>query len=97
MAYDKNDTVRFILRITDPTDADTPVDPSGLTFKTKNPSAATSTYTYGTDAALVKDSTGNYHIDLQLATAGTWHYRWDATGSFAGAQEGSIVVNTSQF
>tara|TARA_R110000868_G_scaffold101874_2_gene280537 strand:+ start:173 stop:466 length:294 start_codon:yes stop_codon:yes gene_type:complete len=94
--YDKNDTARFSLIVTDPFNRDAAADPSTVLFKTKQGVTST-TYTYGVSSELVRDSTGRYHIDIPLTVVGTWYWRWQTSGSFAGAQEGSVVVNSSQF
>lgn len=72
-------------------------DPSALTFAYTPPSGATVTLTYGTDAALVKDSTGNYHVDLDLDAAGKWFWRWAATGTAQGAGQGEFDAQPSGF
>lgn len=41
----------------------------------KKPAARVlTTYTYGVDIALVRDSVGTYHLDLALARVGEWRY-----------------------
>ena len=68
-------------------------DPGGLTFQLKDSSDGTvSTFTLGVDAELVKDSTGNYHIDNSITESGIHQYRWASTGTAQGAEEGSYGV-----
>jgi len=47
----------------------------------------TTTLTYGVDAALVRDSAGNYHADISATDDGDWHYRWYSTGSGQASEE----------
>lgn len=50
------------------------------------------------DAALFRDDTGRYHIDLPATVAGRWKYRWaalDAFGAARGAVEGAFRVHVS--
>lgn len=70
-------------------------DPTGVSFKYAKPSGTVTTLVYPTDAALVKDSTGNYHVDLSLTEAGEWYYRWEATGAVQAAELGQFTVEAS--
>jgi hypothetical protein len=57
------------------------VDPGTVSVIVFGPNGGRVTYVHGTDAALVKDSTGNYHLDYAPTMAGTHWYRWVSTGS----------------
>lgn len=74
-----------------------PIDPTTLEFDVKKPCGSKTTYTYGTDTELVKDSTGNYHIDVTPDIPGRWFFRWVSTGTGAGATEGFFNVQKSRF
>lgn len=52
------------------------------------------TWTYGVDSQVVKDSTGVYHADITLVRAGRLRYRWQGTGTVTAAAEGYIDVVT---
>ena len=67
-------------------------DPTTITFKYLKPSAVLVTLIYGTDAALVKDSTGKYHVDLDLDEAGLWKWRYWSTGAVQAAAQGDFRV-----
>ena len=68
-------------------------DPSAVYAVVKEPGEAAITYTYGTDAELVRDSVGNYHLDQGLETAGIWAVRWYSTGNVqAGSADALIRV-----
>lgn len=90
--YDKGDLVRCSAIFTDA--AGTFIDPTTVTAKTKNPAATTTTYVYGTDVALVRDSAGHYHIDVSVSTTGTWRYRFESTGTGQAAAEGVFIVKS---
>ena len=77
--------------------ASTATDPTAVTLKIRTPSNSTVTYTYGTDGALVKDSTGNYHLDYTVAAKGLHIYRWAGTGAVVAAEEGSFTGKDTAF
>lgn len=93
-SYDKGDLVRVTAAFTNA--AGTATDPTTVVCKVRSPSGIT-TYTYGTDAELVKDSTGNYHLDINITADGQWWYRWEGTGAVQQAGEGSFTVARSAF
>jgi hypothetical protein len=72
--------------------AGTATDPSAVTFTYRPPSGTSVTLTYGVDAALEKDSTGNYHVDLDLIEAGWWHYTFKGTGTVQQVEHGEFMV-----
>lgn len=71
----------------------TAVNPTVVNLSFRNPSGNETTYIYGTDAALVKDSTGNYHVDIDADEAGIWHYRWWSTGTGQAAEAVKFIVH----
>lgn len=73
------------------------VDPATVTFKIKNPYGTITTYVYGTDAQLVKLSTGIYYVDFDVTIAGTWFYRFSSTGTGKAADEAEFTVEESEF
>lgn len=93
--YDKGDLVRVSALFEN--SAGTDLDPTTVTFKYKNPAGTTTTLVYGTDAALVKDSTGNYHVDVNANASGLWLYRWESSTTGQAAQEGQFLVEPSNF
>ena len=94
-SYDKGDLVRCSGAFTD--GSGNAQDPDVVIFKFTNPSGTTTTYTYSTDAQLVKDSTGNYHVDVDADETGLWRTRWEATGTGQAADESAFRVTESQF
>ena len=72
----------------------TPVDPSVVSFSYKPVAQGAQTVlVYGTDAALAKDSTGNYHVNLDTtAYGGVWNWRFFSTGTGQSSIDGTFYV-----
>lgn len=95
--YDQGDVVRCSVAFTD--GAGAAVDPTTVRFRLSGPNT-TLNYLYGTDVALVKDSVGNYHVDVSVSSsgstsAGTYSYRFESTGNYQAAVEGTFTVSNS--
>jgi hypothetical protein len=72
-------------------------DPGTVRFLWRS-GAGTTTYTYGVDSQLVKDSTGNYHVDIDTTSLTTSVvFRWEGTGSNQAAVEDSFQVTAGAF
>ena len=57
-------------------------DPDVVHLRFRSPRQARTLWIYGIDAAIVKDSTGVYHADLDTTpAAGTWRYHWEGNGA----------------
>ena len=79
-------------------DAGAAVDPTTVKFYLMSPECSESSYTYGTDSEISKQSTGNYTARITPDKAGRWHYRWLTTGDGTTiASEGDFLVQRSQF
>ena len=72
-------------------------DPVGIMFKIKDPLGVLTTYLYGTDAQLLKDSLGKYTIDLILPIAGKYKIRWETTAPNISIEENTIIAEASIF
>lgn len=94
-AYDVGDLVRLTGTFTDADGVAT--DPTAITIRIKTPARVETTYTYGVDAGVERDSTGVYHIDVDITQVGTWFYRWAGTGAVKAAQENVLTVRESAF
>ncbi len=94
-SYDKGDLVRCTGAFT--TTAGAAMDPAAVFFKFRDPNGVVVTYTYGVDGSLVKDSTGNYHADIDAAIAGEWIYKFYSTGNGQAAETGSFTVERDGF
>jgi hypothetical protein len=92
--YVKQSLVRCSVTFRDATGA--LADPTSITFYYASAAAPTSrlTYLYGTDAQLVRDSLGVYHVDLVPLVPGTWTYGFIGTGTVAIALEAQFQVNS---
>lgn len=93
--YSKGDLVRCSASFAD--SAGTATNPTAVLCQVKTPAGTTTTYTYGTDAELVRASTGNYYVDVDASLVGTYHYRFYSTGTGQAADEGSFRVKDSNF
>lgn len=93
MVYDKGDRARIsVLFKADNVAA----DPTAITVTVKKPKTPGITYSFAQNpSVLIQDSAGSYHVDVDLDVAGTWHYRWVATGSVVAAEEGRFFVRNS--
>jgi hypothetical protein len=94
-SYDKGDVIRLSAVFTN--SAGTAIDPAVVLFSFINPAGTQTTYTYGTDAELVKDSTGNYHVDVDADTEGLFYYRFYSTGTGKAAAEGQLFIKETIF
>lgn len=73
-----------------------PIDPDVVTLRYQKGVATVVTLTYGTDAALIKDSTGSYHADIVMDFAGgTFTYRWLSTGNGGASRWRAFPVNAA--
>ena len=75
--------------------AGTAFDPNIVRFKVKNPAGTTTTYTYGVDAQVTKNATGDYTCTIDVDSSGSWYYRIEGEqtgGENRGADEGSFYV-----
>lgn len=72
------------------------VDPTAVLFRVRKPNGTVISYTYLTDVQLVRDSAGNYHVDLNADSAAIWRCRWYSTGTGQAAAEDDFVVDASK-
>lgn len=90
--YDVGDLVRCSGPFTN--SAGAAIDPEAVKVSIRKPDGTVTTYVYNTDAEVVKDSVGNYHIDVDANAAGRWYYRWWSTGNGQAADENWFLVRT---
>jgi hypothetical protein len=93
ITYDNGDLVRCSAIFTN--SSGTATDPSVVRFQVRNPAGTVTPYLYGTDIQLVKDSTGNYHVDVDASSDGLWSYRFYSTGSGQAAAEANFIVSSN--
>ncbi len=99
MSYIVGQTIRLTATFTGPNLPDgTPgplVDPTTITLRFEHQTQPPAlTYTY--PGTITRDSSGTYHQDITILTAGVWVERWEGTGSANSAAEKAIVVTASQ-
>lgn len=70
-------------------DDDDPQDPTTVNLSIREPGGRIRKYTYGTHAALIKDSVGNYYLDYSVP-AGWTFFRWHSEGTGQAAVEEAI-------
>lgn len=71
---------------------DVVADPTTVTLAITTPANVTTTYTYGTDAALVRSSTGVYYLNQTASALGLWQYVWTGTGTASTIRESYFTV-----
>lgn len=72
-------------------------DPSVVVFKYKAPGGTITTLTYGVDGSLSRVGTGVYRCSFIGSAAGTWKYRWQATGTLVSARERRVNFKPTAF
>lgn len=87
-----NDVVTLSIAFTD---NGAPLDPDTVRFKVKPPSGEVVVYEYETDEELVRDSAGNYHVDVTLDERGLWLHEWEGVGH--GVEYGELMVEGRDF
>lgn len=94
-AYDLGDLVRCSGLFTDSDDVS--IDPDSVFCKVKNPGGTITEYKYSVNPELVRDDTGEYHVDVDMNKPGDWWCRFYSTGSGQAAGEGTFWVRVSRF
>jgi uncharacterized protein YfaS (alpha-2-macroglobulin family) len=95
ISYDRGDLVRVSVNFQVDGVA---TDPTAVTLKVRKPDGTVDTFTFvGGD--VVKDSTGNYHHDINTTAgpAGVWSYRFEGIGAAQGAEEAEFIVKAGAF
>ena len=72
-------------------------DPTTVVIKIKKPSGTETSYTYGTDIAVVKTATGSYNMWFLPDAVGQWAARIVGTGPHAVALEKTFYITKSEF
>lgn len=75
--------------------SDVATDPTTVTATVLEPDGTTTTYSYGTDAALERTATGIYRLRVTFDVAGEWAVKFFGTGTIVAAAETIIRVRTS--
>lgn len=94
-SYDKGDQVQLTGTFRDTASA--LIDPSVITFRLWTPDGGSTALVYGTDAAVVKSTTGTYYVNWTVSSPGDYVYRWEGTGSVIAAGEYRFRARASRF
>lgn len=86
--YDINDIARMSVAFTV---SGVATDPTAVTGTVRKPDGTTTNYTV-TTGQIVKDSTGNYHLDVTVDQAGHWMYKLVGTGAATDTAQGTFYV-----
>ncbi len=89
-SFDIGDSRRFSVAFTDVDGI--AADPTGISFKLVEPDGTETNYVYVTDAELVKDSTGNYHVDITFSQPGRHIIRFNGTGDVVSAEQSEVYI-----
>lgn len=76
-------------------DADVLTDPTTVRLKWRRHGGATTTWVYGTDSEIVRDSVGLYHADIPVVDHGLHYFRWEGAGVVDAAEESTFSVSTN--
>lgn len=94
MSYQTGDTARITGTFRD--EDGNLVNPSTVTFTYRDPAGTETQLVYGDDSArVVRPSTGTFYVDVDLDAVGRWAWSWDADGTAAGTDVGSLFVTGS--
>jgi hypothetical protein len=73
------------------------VNPGTVSVKVKSPLGVITTYVYLTNPEVVKDSDGNYHIDIDPDRQGVWSVKWIGTGANKGSAKSRFKIDEDDF
>lgn len=95
--YNRGDNIRVWAKFRDP-DTDAFVNPTVVTLRVQAPDDTVTTYT---GAQLTHPSVGYYYTLIPIpnapASGGDWHYRWETSGTYTGAEPGSFTVESEEW
>lgn len=70
-------------------------DPDELKFKIRTPDNVVTTYIYGSNEELERDSVGKYYVYWDCTQRGDYFWRYEATGIITAAEETMFSVRKS--
>ena len=68
-------------------------DPTTITLRHTEPGVAAVNYVYGTDAEVVRESLGIFHVDYVADIVGEHKWRWLGTGAVQIAIKGGFIID----
>ena len=95
--YTVNTLVRLSANFKNSSDVDT--DPTTVVFRYRiGETGSTTTYTYPTDVQVVRDSVGNFHIELTPIIADSlYYYSFHGTGTLIASKQDYFITKISYF
>ena len=90
--FEIGDLIETFADFTDPNGA--AIDPDAVFFRTKAPDTTVTSKQFGVDSEVVKLAVGKYQANIDALAAGSWHYRWFATGNGQASQSTGFTVRT---
>lgn len=93
--YDKGDVLRVTAAYTN--SLAVAVDPAVVKFSFKDPFGNVTTYTYLTNAELVRSAAGVFYADVHFTLSGSWFVRHWSTGTGEASSETEYYVKQSAF
>lgn len=95
MAYFTGNVVRCFASFIN-TQTGLALDPTDVYFKSRTPGGAITTLHYLADPAVVRESQGHYHVDVDAQEVGFYRYRWYSTGTGQAADESYFEAKESE-
>jgi hypothetical protein len=72
------------------------IDPTTVSVKIRTPAGVDTTYTYGVNPEVLKESTGVYYININTTgQTGTWFAKWTSTGTGQGVGQTNFTVEAT--
>ena len=72
------------------------LDPTSVAFFMKEPDGTATSYVFGTDPELVRDSVGKFHVAWPITQSGVHHYRYESTGIGQAAKQAQFTAEASK-
>jgi hypothetical protein len=73
----------------------TPADPTTVKLVWRRRGSPPTTWVYGTDTEVVRDSAGTFHASIPIDRPGKYYFRWVGTGAVTAAEENSFDAVTN--
>jgi hypothetical protein len=72
-------------------------DPTQLVFSIQEPDENVTSYTWGIDSEVVKESDGEFYVDWEADQPGLHRYKWQANGAVQVAFGGAFNIREPSF
>ncbi len=91
LELDQGDVARVTATFTDP-DTDAHVDPDAVNFRVKAPDGTVTTFIYGVDAEIARESDGVYRLHVSVDQNGRYYIYCFSTGQGQAAEQAAIMA-----